>query len=79
MGFMSEKRQNFERLAEKRVTEAMKKIRLIGNLSNKGNYDYAESHVKQIFETLDAEIRLLRSRFKEGTTDDSTGFTFKKS
>ena len=75
---MSEKRDKFERLAEKRVTEAIKKIRLVGNLSNKNNYDYTEAHAKQIIDTLDNEIKILKNKFKDEKEITDTTFSFKK-
>lgn len=40
-----EKATRFERLAVRRVTETIKKMRLIGNLANRHNYSYNEDHV----------------------------------
>ena len=62
---MGGKAENFNRLAEKRVTESIKKIRLVGNLANKNNYEYNEKQVKQIINALENEIRLLKNKFKE--------------
>lgn len=62
---MSEKMNNFERLAERRVNEVIKKIRLVGNLANRNNYSYSEQHVKKIFDGIDAEVRILKAKFKE--------------
>jgi len=75
---MGGKRENFERLAEKRVTEALKIMRLIGNLSNRRNYDYTEMHVKEIVDALEAELRQLKNRFREGTQHNNCVFSFKK-
>jgi len=72
------KRDNFERLAEKRMTEAIKKIRLIGNLSNKNNYDYTDEHVKEMISALENEIVLLKNKFKLEEEDKNTSFTFTK-
>lgn len=71
------KRENFERLAEKRMTEAIKKIRLIGNLSNRNNYDYTDAHVKEMISTLENEIVLLKNKFKQDEERETT-FTFTK-
>ena len=60
---MSEKRQRFVSLAEKRVTRAIKDIRLIGNLSNKNNYSYEEKDVRKILSTLENEVKILKARF----------------
>jgi len=71
------KRENFERLAEKRMTEAIKKIRLVGNLSNKNNYDYTDSHVKEIIATLENEILVLKKKFESENGDKDVNFKFK--
>ena len=73
----NEKETKFERLAEKRVSDAIKKLRLIGNLSNKHNYSYTDEHVQQIVKALESEMQLLKSRFKEETDTKSFGFSFK--
>lgn len=75
---MNEKRDKFERLAEKRVTETIKRIRLVGNLSNKNNYDYTEAHAKQIIDTLENEIKLLKNKFKDEQDQSDSNFSFKK-
>ena len=46
-------RKKFVVLAEKRVTRALKDIRLIGNLSNRSNYKYAEEDARKICKALD--------------------------
>ncbi|MFD2446596.1 hypothetical protein ACFSO7_21895 [Bacillus sp. CGMCC 1.16607] len=73
----NKKRDKFEELAEKRVTETVKKIRLIGNLSNRNNYDYTDHHVKQILSTLEEELKILRAKFSEGDRDKDSTFKFK--
>lgn len=73
----NEKEAKFERLAEKRVSDAIKKLHLIGNLSNKHNYSYTDDHVQQIVRALESEMQLLKSRFKEETDTKSFGFSFK--
>lgn len=60
---MSEKREKFVLLAEKRVTRTIKDIRLIGNLSNKNNYSYEEKDARKIISTLEDEVKTLKARF----------------
>lgn len=72
------KREKFEELGEKRMNEAIKKIRLIGNLSNRNNYDYTDEHVKAIISTLEAEIQSLKNKFKK-EQDPEISFKFNKS
>lgn len=61
---MRDKRAKFVELAEARVAKAIKTIRLIGNLSNRNNYEFGSSDVSKIISALEAELRDLRLRFK---------------
>ncbi|ABY42080.1 hypothetical protein OB974_24735 [Bacillus cereus] len=74
----NEKLNKFEQLAEKRVSEVLKKMQLIGNLANRNNYDYTEKHVKQIIETLESELKMLKSKFGEKSLERKTTFKFKQ-
>ncbi len=60
---MANKRDKFVELAEKRVTRAIKQLNLIGNLSNRHNYAYTDRDAKKILSVLEAELKLLRSKF----------------
>jgi hypothetical protein len=57
-------RQTFVRLAEARVSKALKAIQLIGNLSNRSNYDFTDEDVSKIFKALNDEITACRRRFE---------------
>jgi hypothetical protein len=72
---MSQKREKFVELAEKRVTRTIKDMRLIGNLSNKNNYSYTETDVQKIISALDAEVKSLKSKFS--ADDGKSELTFK--
>lgn len=61
---MNEKKAKFRELAEKRVSNALKQIQLIGNLANTRAYEYEEEEVKKIFKSLKEEISLTESKFK---------------
>ncbi|MDF2052986.1 hypothetical protein [Priestia megaterium] len=69
------KLQKFEELGEKRMNEAIKKIRLIGNLANRNNYDYTDEHVKAVIATLESEIQLLKTKFRKEENSE-IGFKF---
>lgn len=77
MGNNGKKAEKFKELAEKRVTETLKKLQLIGNLANKNNYDYTDEQVKQIIDTLESEIKSLKNKFAEENKQRSTEFKFK--
>lgn len=70
--------QRFERLAERRVAEVIKRVRLIGNLSNRNNYSFSEKHVRQMFTAIEREVRLARERFSLRSSAKDPSFTFQK-
>jgi hypothetical protein len=75
---MSIKRTNFVRLAEARVTKALKSIRVIGNLSNKANYEYSDQDIGRIINALQGEITTLKSRFKNKGNSETVEFKLSK-
>jgi hypothetical protein len=70
-------REKFARLATKRVSKALKAIQLIGNLSNKSNYDYTPQDVQKIFKALQDEVNLSRRKFELAQRRDGSGSEFK--
>ena len=54
----------FQRLSSQRIAKAQKAIQLIGNLSNKNNYQFEIDEVEQLIKTLEVEIEQLRIKFK---------------
>jgi hypothetical protein len=75
---MSTKRSNFVRLAEARVTKALKSIKVVGNLSNKANYEYTDQDINKIINALQTEINELKSRFKNKGSSDTIEFKLTK-
>jgi hypothetical protein len=61
---VSAKRENFVRLAEARVSRALNSIRVIGNLSNRSNYEYDEQDVKKIIKTLQDEVAKVKMQLE---------------
>ena len=69
-------RQKFVQLAEARVNKALKDIQLIGNLSNRSNYDYTDEDVEKIFRALTREISACKKRFELSKRKNAwSGFT----
>ena len=60
----AEDREKFVDLAKKRVSRALKDIQLIGNLSNRSNYDYTEEDVAKIMKALSDEVSACRKKFE---------------
>ena len=65
------KEEKFRRLGELRVNAALDKIRLLGQLSNRGNYDYTDEQVEAIFKALNKAISETKAKFREGSKDKS--------
>lgn len=59
-----EDRSKFVKLASARVSKALKDIQLIGNLSNRSNYDYTDEDVAKIFKALSAEVSACKRKFE---------------
>lgn len=67
---MTDKRERFVTLAERRVPRALRELRLIGNLANKHNYRYTPQDAKKIIGALEAELKTVKARFTAGDTND---------
>jgi len=61
---MNNRRENFVRLAEARTTKVLHMIAGIGNLSNRGNYEYELQDVEKIFSAIDEAVKRSRARFR---------------
>jgi hypothetical protein len=69
---MRDKRKKFVQLAEARVTRAIGQLRLVGNLSNRGAYEFGEEDVRKIFRALQKELDTAKARFGgDGNTRDN--------
>ena len=63
---MSEtKKERFRRIAEKRTNTIIDTLRLLGNCSNKNNYDYTDEEIKQIFSAIESELRSTKMKFEK--------------
>jgi hypothetical protein len=68
-------RERFVELATKRVTRAIKDLRLVANLSNRRVYSYTEADAKKIVRALQREVDALRARFQGDDGGDSSIFS----
>ena len=62
------KRETFRRLLDSRLPKATKSIKLLGNLSRKGQYEYTHLEAQQLIKELQAEVTTLADKFKVTTT-----------
>jgi hypothetical protein len=66
-------RDRFVRIAEARTNKIINMLRLLGNCSNKSNYEYTEEDIKKIYAAIDNEVKASKSKFLESknTINDS--------
>lgn len=71
---MTQKREKFKELAEKRVVRALHDLKLIGNLSNKSAYEYDTADVNEIFRAIQKELDAAKARFSPSRSSDGISF-----
>ena len=69
-----DKSKKFKRLAENRVSNAIQKIKLIGNLSDPYNYDYTEDEASKIIRAIKSEYEDMVASFKKGLKKNKNSF-----
>ena len=63
----------FKRLAAQRVTNALKKIELIGNLSSPG-YECTPEEIEKIFASLQQTLDSTKNRFSKAKKEETDKF-----
>lgn len=58
--------ERFKRLAEQRVNAVLDKLRLLGQLSNRSNYEYTDEQVEAIFRAIQKDVNETKAKFREG-------------
>ena len=56
------KRNKFIRIAEARTNKIISMIQLLGNCANPASYEYTEKDVSDIFNTIEKEVRIAKSK-----------------
>jgi len=62
---MESKRERFKRIAENRTNKIINMIDLLGNCSNKNNYEYTDEDIKSIFNAIESSLRMSKMKFAE--------------
>lgn len=61
---MSENRhERFKRIATYRTNMVLDKLRLLGNLSNKTNYEYTDEELNKVFDVVERQLRTIKAKF----------------
>lgn len=68
-------RERFVELANNRVSNAIKQLRLVGNLANRKNYSYEPEDARKILRALQRELDDLKLRFKGEENNDKSAFS----
>lgn len=55
--------QRFQRLASSRGDRLIREIALLGNLSNRKNYEYSPQEVDALFQPIETELQEVRAQF----------------
>jgi hypothetical protein len=75
---MSVKRKRFEKVAENRVAKVIEGLRLLGNCSNKNNYEFTKEDVDYMFDEIKKGLRDAQLKFEsEINRNEQKRFTFK--
>lgn len=64
MASIEGKRERFKRVAENRTNRIIELIRLLGNCSNKSNYEYTEEDIKKIFSAIENELKETKQKYQ---------------
>ena len=62
---MASNKATFKRIAETRTNKIINMIDLLGNCSNKNNYEYTEEEVKNIFNAIESSLKISKMKFVE--------------
>lgn len=68
------KRDKFVKLAESRTANAIRSIRVIGNLSNRSHYEFTDADIRKIVAALSGEVEALKRRFSEPAGRSNVSF-----
>lgn len=63
MNTQDEKRERFKRLAEYRTNEVLRRLRVLGNCSNRSVYSYIEEEINKIFSEIERNVRETKAKF----------------
>lgn len=69
------KRDKFVRMAEARTIKIISMIRLLGNCSNRGAYEYTDKDVNKIFTAIESAVSDAKKRFKNSPNGTAQVFS----
>ena len=57
------KRERFKRLAAQRTNSVLKRLKVLGNCSNRSAYTYTEEEISKIFAEIERQVRGVKAKF----------------
>lgn len=70
------KSAKFIRLAEKRTGRILKNLKQLSYLSNRGNYEYTQQQLSEMFDAVDRELTAAKNVFIGTANQEQKPFTF---
>jgi hypothetical protein len=64
------RKETFRRLATRRTNAVLNRLRVLGHCSNRHLYEYDQEDVKKIFRAIDAELRIVKAKFRNSDQSD---------
>lgn len=58
------KAERFKRVATRRTLKVLEALRVLGNCSNRSEYEYTEVDVRKIFNTIEKQLSEIKARFR---------------
>lgn len=56
--------ERFKRLATHRTNEVLKRLKVLGNCSNRQMYEYSEKDIDAIFSTIERKVKEIKMKFQ---------------
>ena len=63
-------KERFRRLATYRTNEVLKRLKVLGNCSNRQIYEYTEEDINKIFSEIERRVKEIKSKFHFPKKDD---------
>jgi len=59
----NKKQERFKRLATYRTNEVLKRVKVLGNCSNRSAYEYNREDIDKIFNVINQKVKEIKSKF----------------
>ena len=66
------KSEYFLRIAKPRVENVLKALRILGNCSNRNNYEYTKEQVKTMFDSIQESLNTTESKFSKSKKEQES-------